>query len=182
MRPVVRTAAVGPRSLIAVCLLMLLLVAACNQPPGKTSIPATPTITSTTAGCAGTVLTNNEPPLWAQAGWSVTKGSPWPVPWAAADSGQAVAFVFAGRLVAGASPRVDGSSNKVLWELRDPVQFVVEGRPAGKSAPVVTVPGGPSIVDVPTPGCWTFRLIPSNHPDDVSTISLDVLPHGTKPN
>jgi hypothetical protein len=106
---------------------------------------------------------------------------PWPVPWTAADSGQAVAFVFAGRLVAGASPRVDGSSNKVLWVLRDPVQFTVEGRPSGQSTPVVTVPGGPSIVDVPTPGCWTFRLIPSNHPDQGSTISLEVLPHGTKP-
>jgi len=92
-----------------------------------------------------------------------------------------VAFVFAGRLVAGSSPRIDGSTNKVLWVLRDPVQFVVEGRPAGKPTPVVTVPGGPSIVDVPTPGCWSFRLIPSDHPDQVSSVSLEVLPHGTRP-
>jgi hypothetical protein len=169
------------RSLGGACLLMLLLAAACSQSSGKASVPPTPTLTSTTGGCAGTVLTTGEPPQWAQVGWSQTKGTPWPVPWTAAASGQAVAFLFAGRLVAGASPRVDGSNNKVLWELRDPVQFVVEGRPAGQSAPVVTVPGGPSIVDVPTPGCWTFRLIPSNHPDQVSTISLEVLPHGTKP-
>jgi hypothetical protein len=46
---------------------------------------------------------------------------------------------------------------------------------------VVTVPGGPSIVDVPTPGCWTFRLIPTNNGSQVSTISLEVLPHGTRP-
>jgi hypothetical protein len=103
------------------------------------------------------------------------------VPWTAAASGDAVAFVFAGRLVAGPSPRVDGSTNKILWVVREPVQFVVEGRPSGKATPVVIVPGGPSIIDVPTPGCWTFRLIPTNHASQVSTISLDVLPHGTTP-
>jgi hypothetical protein len=170
------------RSLVAACVLMLLLTAACSQSPGKASARPTPSFIATTGGCAGTVLTNSEPPLWAQGGWTHTNGTPWPVPWTAAASGQAVAFVFAGRLVAGPSPRVDGSSNKVLWVLRDPVQFVVEGRPSGESTPVVTIPGGPSIVDVPTPGCWTFRLIPSNHPEQVSTISLDVLPHGATPN
>jgi hypothetical protein len=35
---------------------------------------------------------------------------------------------------------------------------VVEGRPLGQSQPVLTIAGGPSIVDVPTAGCWTFRL------------------------
>jgi hypothetical protein len=160
---------------------MLFLAAACSQSPGKASLRPSPSSNSTAGGCAGTVVSNNEPPQWSQGGWSHTKGTPWPVPWTAAASGDAVAFVFAGRLVAGPSPRVDGSNNKVLWELREPVQFIVEGRPSGNSTPVVTVPGGPSIVDVPTPGCWTFRLIPANHPSQVSTISLDVLPHGTTP-
>ena len=85
-----------------------------------------------------------------------------------------------GRLVAGPSPRVDGSTNKVLWVLREASSFVVEGRPSGKSTPVVTVPGGPSIVDVPTAGCWTFRLLPGDG-SQASTISLDVLPHGATP-
>ena len=161
---------------------MLLLAVACNQPsarsapsPQVTAFPAT-----ATGGCAGTVLTNAEPPEWAQTGWTVKKDEPWPVPWASDAAGGAVAFVFATRLVAGASPRVDGSTNKVLWVLREAAPFVVEGRPAGKSAPVVTVPGGPSIVDVPAPGCWTFRLIPTDGAT-VSTISLEALPHGASP-
>ena len=135
---------------------------------------------SVAGGCAATVLTHAEPPQWAQSGWSVTKGAPWPVPWAMTTPGDAVAFLFATRLVAGPSPRIDGSTNKVLWVLREPRQFTVEGRPQGKSTPVITVPGGPSIVDVPSPGCWTFRLIPSDG-SGVSTISLEVLPHGARP-
>jgi hypothetical protein len=103
------------------------------------------------------------------------------VPWASAASGDAVAFVFATRLVAGASPRVDGSNNKVLWVLRDTGAFVVEGRPFGHSNPVVTVGGGPSIVDVPVPGCWSFQLIMQASGRHVRTINLDVLPTGTDP-
>jgi hypothetical protein len=98
-----------------------------------------------------------------------------------AESGDAVAFLFATRLVAGASPRVDGSSNKVLWVLRDPRAFVVEGRPLGKTNPVLRVAGGPSIVDAPLSGCWSFQLILQDSGRHVSTINLDVLPAGTDP-
>ena len=166
----------------AICALILLAVFACNQPPAATtSVSPSQAGQQVEGACAATVLTNAEPPVWSQSGWSHVKGTPWPVPWTAAGSGDAVAFVFAGRLVAGASPRVDGSTNKILWVLREPVPFVVEGRPSGKATPVVTVPGGPSIVDVPTPGCWTFRMIPTNDASRVSTISLEVLPHGSSP-
>ena len=165
-----------------ICALILLGTVSCNQPAAApASVSPSQAVHTLAGGCAGTVLTDSEPPGWSQGGWSHTKGTPWPVPWTAAASGDAVAFVFAGRLVAGPSPRVDGSTNKVLWELREPVQFIVEGRPAGKSTPVVTVPGGPSIVDVPTPGCWTFRLSPTNDASKVSTMSLEVLPHGATP-
>src|SRR5258708_14894398 len=63
-------------------------------------------------GCAGTVLTDAAPPAWAQGGWNVAKGRPWGVPWALGSGGQAVAFVFARELVAGASPPLDGTTNK----------------------------------------------------------------------
>jgi hypothetical protein len=166
----------------AVSAALMMLAIACNQPAGGPAAAHSSQSPETAAGgCAGTVLTNAEPPQWAQSGWTVTKGSAWPVPWTSDASGDAVAFVFATKLVAGASPRVDGSANKVLWVLREAGPFVVEGRPAGQSAPVVTVPGGPSIVDVPTPGCWTFRLIPNDR-SRVSTISLEALPHGSRPN
>ena len=59
---------------------------------------------------------------------------------------------------------------------------MVEGRPLGQSQPVVTVQGGPSIVDVPAAGCWTFRLLrESGGAPHTSVINLQVLPGGTLP-
>ena len=157
--------------------MMWLLVSGCTSSTQSAARPS-PTALAIVGGCAGTVLTAAEPPAWAQGGWSHVKGTPWPVPWAIATTGDAIAFVFAGELVAGSSPRSDGTQNKVLWVEKTPTAFTVEGRPLGQAAPVVTVPGGPSIVDVPSAGCWTFQLLQGKH---TSVINLDVLPTGTLP-
>ncbi len=94
----------------------------------------------------------------------------------------AVAFLFAGQLVAGVSPRVNGTNNKILWVAKDAEWgFLVEGRPLGRPTPIVSVAGGPSIVDVPTAGCWTFRLSSSSTGNQISTFNLEVLPTGTLP-
>lgn len=152
--------------------------------PAQVQLSPQPAGHSFNGGCAGTVLTDAEPPAWAQGGWSHTKGTPWPVPWAFGTDRTSVAYVFAKQLVAGASPRVDGSQNKVLWEAKDSpsgANVLVEGRPLGQSQPVVTIAGGPSITDVPTEGCWTFRLSWTSNGDHSSTINLQVLPAGTNP-
>jgi hypothetical protein len=157
--------------------LVVLLAGACSSSQ-PAAAKAGPSSQAFAGGCAGTVLTNAEPPAWAQGGWSHTPGTPWPVPWAMATPGDAVAFMFAKELVAGSSPRSDGSQNKVLWVVKDPTSFLVESRPLGQAQPVVTVAGGPSIVDVPTPGCWTFQLLRG---EQTSVINLQVLPAGTLP-
>ncbi len=126
-------------------------------------------------------MTDAEPPAWAQSGWSVAKGTQWPVPWALGTHGDTVAYVFATQLVAGVSPRVDGSNNKVLWEAKDASSLLVEGDPFGKQQPVVTIAGGPSITDVPTAGCWTFGLSWESNGRRTSTINLEVLPAGSRP-
>jgi hypothetical protein len=133
-------------------------------------------------GCAGTLLSDAVPPVWAQDGWA--KLTPWPVPWAFGTNNDTVAYLVATQLVAGVSPRVDGSQNKVLWEAKDSPSGAgvkVEGHPMGESQPVVTIAGGPSITDVPTPGCWTFRLSWGADGGHSSTINLEVLPSGTVP-
>jgi hypothetical protein len=168
---------------------LVVIVAACTISQSQsTQTPGTPsaaTFHTLAGGCAGTVLTDAEPPAWAQGGWNHQKGTPWPVPWAWGTDRDAVGFVFATQLVAGPSPRVDGSNNKVLWETKDfpsGSHVTVDGHPAGVPQPVVTVAGGPSIVDVPTAGCWIFRLSwTANNGSHSSTISLQVLPHGTLP-
>jgi len=179
-RQSVKTGMRGARCCVWVLLLML--VSGCSpQQAAKTTPQPGPTSNALAGGCAGTVVTEAEPPRWAQSGWSHTNGAPWPVPWAPSTSSNALAFLFARHLVAGASPRVDGSSNKVLWLLRDGAAFVVEGRPLGTSKPVVSVDGGRSIVDAPLPGCWSFQLIPRGSAKAVGTINLDVLPAGSDP-
>ena len=127
------------------------------------------------------MVTDSEPPTWALDGFT-HKGTPWAVPWALGTDGSAVAYVWARQLVAGTSPRADGSNNKILWLVKDkPSTSLIEGRPLGLSKPVVSVPGGPSIVDVPTAACWTFRVLWGAHNQNASTINLQVLAAGTLP-
>ena len=165
---------------------LLFLLAGCtsSQPPPQVKASPSAPAHNFAGGCAGTVLTDAEPPVWAQGGWTHTKGTPWGVHWALGTQGNTVAYVFATQLVAVQSPRADGTSNKILWESRDNPSgdgVLVEGRPLGQSQPIVTVAGGPSTVDVPTPGCWTFRLTWSANGQQTSTINLEVLPAGTLP-
>jgi hypothetical protein len=166
---------------VAVAVLLGAGAGACT-PAQSAQVEPSPTVTHTFAGgCAGTVLTDADPPVWAQGGWNVVKGQPWGVPWALGTGGQAVAYLFARQLVAGNSPRVDGTNNKILWVAKgNPANFAVEALPPGGTQAVVTVNGGPSIVDVPSPGCWTFRLSWGSAPA-TSTINLDVLPAGSHP-
>jgi hypothetical protein len=168
-------------------LLMLLMGGCTSSPAGPAQVQPSPraSVRSFAGGCADTVLTDAVPPVWAQGGWSHTNGTPWPVPWALGTQGTTVAYLFATQLVAGRSPRVDGSQNKVLWEAKaypSGANVVVEGHPFGQSRPVVTVAGGPSITDVPTAGCWTFRLSwRSSGQQYSSNINLQALPAGTTP-
>jgi len=133
--------------------LILLLAGGCTSSPTPTA-RARPSPTATVhtyaGGCAGTILTYAIPPVWAQGGWT-NPAAPWWVPWAFGTSKTTVAYLFATQLVAGTSPRVDGSNNKVLWEAKDHPSgggVTVVGHPLGQSQPVVTIAGGPSITDL----------------------------------
>jgi len=101
------------------------------------------------------------------------------------SGGNAVAFLFAIQLVAGGSPRSDGTNNKVLWVVQDAAlsNFVVKGHPLGNSEPTIEVAGGPSIVDPPSDGCWAFQLswTADGQRQRTSAINLDVLPKGSLP-
>jgi hypothetical protein len=170
------------RTVIGLAVAALLSAGACTPAQSAHAQPS-PIATHTFAGvCAGTVLTDSEPPVWAQGGWNAAQGQPWAVPWALGSGGHVVAFLFARELVAGTSPRVDGTNNKVLWVAQGASpNFVVAGTPAGATRPVVAVNGGPSIVDVPTAGCWSFRLRWGVNQATSSMINLQVLPTGSKP-
>jgi hypothetical protein len=106
------------------------------------------------------------------------------VPWAFGTGNDTIAYLFATELVAGSSPRIDGTSNKVAWEAKDSPSgggIAIQAHPLGQTQPVLTMAGGPSIVDVPTAGCWTFQLSWGASGTHSSTINLEVLPTGTHP-
>jgi hypothetical protein len=168
---------------------LIILVGGCTSFQA-TQVKAGPGVPIRTfaGGCAGTVLTDAEPPVWAQAGWRHAKGTPWPVRWAFGTHDTTVAFLFSTVLVVGSGPRVDGSYNKVTWVAKgdyptgDFENIAIEVRPLGESQPVLTNAGDASVADLPKPGCWTFRLSWIAHgQQQVSTINLEVLPAGALP-
>jgi hypothetical protein len=168
--------------------LLIILGGGCGSSQA-TQVRASPRVPIRTfaGGCAGTVLTDAEPPLWAQTGFA--KLRPWPVPWAFGTADTTVAFVFSTVLVAGSGPRVDGSYNKVGWVAKGDypsgnTSIAIEVHPLGESQPVLTssADANVSVVDLPRPGCWTYRLSWVAHgQQQVSTMNLEVLPAGTRP-
>jgi hypothetical protein len=71
------------------------------------------------------------------------------------------------------SPPLQGRNNKILWVSRIPLtgdRLVIRATLAGGTrTATMFVPGGPgpSIIDVPAPGCWTFHLSWSGHTDEL---------------
>jgi hypothetical protein len=174
------------RSGIAASVLILLLGGCTSPQTAQVTASPSAAIHTLTGGCAGTVLTDAEPPVWAQSGFQA-KGTPWPVPWAFGTQNTAVAFVFSKVLVAGSGPRVDGTYNKVRFVAKADypngyMNVAIEARDLGESQPILTFTNAGSAGDFPKPGCWTFRLTWTAHRQaQVSTINLEVLPAGTMP-
>ena len=94
--------------------------------------------------------------------WAAPAGAPGDLPAVAAHEGNLVGVLFGNPLLA--PPVERGRQNKILWIVREPREgsdLVLTLRPS-RGDPVVTRepadsgPGEiyPSIVDVPTAGCW----------------------------
>ncbi len=106
-------------------------------------------------------------PTWARGGF--TDPSP-TSPFAISKDGQMVAIIFADPLRSPA--KVGMPSNKILWVSKDATSanstLRISGRIEGGTATMqATVAGGPgpSIIDVPSAGCWQFNLSWGTHRD-----------------
>jgi hypothetical protein len=135
------------------------------KPATVASAPSAPT------SCNGTVTSQGGvPPGWVDVagGHNNPTGVPFTV-----DQAQTVAgFVFGYPLRAG---HPDNPANKILWVVRLPrggSELTITGHPLGAATPVVKVvqpansgPGEiyPSIVDMPTAGCWVLDLAWGTH-------------------
>jgi len=179
--------AIAPHGLTALAVVLVLMTgcsaASATRLPSPSAAVLPQQSQAAPGGCAGTRVTVGGVP----ASWAGFSGAG-VVPWAMGAPPDALAYLFATQLVA-EGLRPDGSSNKVLWVTRGLSRdLTIVGRPLGRSQPVVTVGGQvvngnqlPSLVDVPTPGCWSFVVSWIRGSRQTSTIDLDVLPAGTLP-
>jgi hypothetical protein len=88
------------------------------------------------------------------------------------EAGSIVAILWAPR-DALHSPPLHGRNNKILWVAADAPPgnpLVIKATLAGGTrTATLSVPGGPgpSIINLPAPGCWTFHLSWSGHTDEL---------------
>jgi hypothetical protein len=159
-----------------------LLVAACtsnshssarSEPSAARASAAQPGTAQAAAaasnGCAGQPPVSPLP-VWARSGFSPPDQA---IPHVTGEAGDIVAILWADR-DALHSPSLQGRSNKILWVSRIPPAapdpLVITATLAGGTRTViVSVPGGPgpSIIDLPAPGCWTLHLSWSGHTDEL---------------
>jgi hypothetical protein len=160
-----------------------LLVAACtgnSQPSARLQPPVAARAGAAQAGAAqaGAVTSNGcagQPPVsplpaWARSGFSPADQA---MPHVLGEAGNIVAILWASR-DALHSPPLQDRGNKILWVSRIPLTgpdpLVIKATLAGSArTATVSVPGGPgpSIIDLPAPGCWTLHLSWSGHTDEL---------------
>jgi hypothetical protein len=158
---------------VALSAALLCAAAGCTsggQPAAGTTLSTGTANRSASDGCAG------QPPVtplpaWARAGFTPADQA---MPHVMGQAGDIVAILWAPRDALHAPARPD-PHNKILWVSRVPVvapqDLVIRATLAGTGRAITqTVAGGPgpSYVDVPVPGCWTFHLSWSGHADQLS--------------
>jgi hypothetical protein len=116
-------------------------------------------------------------PEWARAGFS--DPSPSGIPYVLGDRGSILGVIFGHPLTA--PPPTTGRANKILWSSNPAADgpsgspdsaasndLRIDARLAGTTEVVHReVPGGPgpSIIDLPRPGCWHLTLTWAGHTD-----------------
>jgi hypothetical protein len=159
-----------------------LLVAACtsSSQPSERSQPPAVRASAAQAGTAHTgVVTSNgcagQPPVsplpvWARSGFHPANLA---MPHVMGEAGNIVAILWAPR-DALHSPSLQDRSNKILWVSRIPLvapePLVIRATLANSTrTTTVSVLGGPgpSIINLPAPGCWTLHLSWSGHTDEL---------------
>jgi len=147
-------------SAVRLAAIVVLLVSGCTAEPAA---PAPSPAPSPAPPCRSMVRTDALP-AWARTGFS-DDGSG--IPHVFGSSGRILGVLFGNPLTA--PPRPD-RANKILWVSRlpvtagDPLRITarLDGTAETESREVTGGPG-PSIIDLPRPGCWRLTLDWSGH-------------------
>ena len=141
----------------AVCAAILLCIVA--------AYAARPILGSARAGATAcrSQVRNGVLPVWARAGFSERKPR---MPHVMSTGGKLTAILWADPLL---SPRPKDHNNKILWvsrvathpgsDLRISAQRISGATPIGSAVGRSVMGGpGPSIINLPAPGCWRLTL------------------------
>jgi hypothetical protein len=160
-------------ALMVAAVAAMLVATACThggQAPAGSQPPASRAGGPAGNGCAGQPPVSALP-VWARSGFTPPDLA---MPHVMGRAGDIVAILWAPR-DALRSPALPDRANKILWVSRVPVvspgDLVIKATLAdGNRTITVTVPGGPgpSYVNAPAPGCWTFHLSWAGHTDQLS--------------
>ena len=140
---------------------------ACSTTPPPTSAPSAAAAAGGVPqlGCAADVAPALLPG-WARSGFAPPDQ---PVPFVLGERGTILGVLFGQPLSAPAAP---DRGNKILWVTRDPhppgpltITAALDGAVATLEVPEGP---GPSLVDLPTPGCWRLTLAWPDHTDRVA--------------
>lgn len=142
----------------------VVLVSACTTTPD--AAPPTPSL-SPLPDCSAQVHQNEQLPEWARSGFSGDARATY----AMSYGGQILGVLFGYPL---SQPPSEGRNNKILWVAgpasqapRDPSagpdsnDLLIDAQLNGRGEPVqrrIAGGPGPSIVDLPSPGCWRLSL------------------------
>ena len=147
---------------------IIVAATACSTtPPPPTSAPSAAAAAGGVPqlGCAADVAPAPLPG-WARSGFSPPDQ---PVPFVLGERGTILGVLFGQPLSAPAAP---DRGNKILWVTRDPhppgpltITAALDGAVATLEVPEGP---GPSLVDLPTPGCWRLTLAWPDHTDRVA--------------
>ncbi|MGV8964969.1 MAG: hypothetical protein ACOH2F_01700 [Cellulomonas sp.] len=145
--------------------LTLLTVTACTGAPSREVTPTAPASAAVELSCEGSVETGPLP-AWAQVGFTPPDQ---PIAHVSGESGDIVGVIFGDPL---AAPPVADRNNKILWVARTggaPLRIHASLNGASLAADREVVGGpGPSTIDMPEAGCWTFALTWGENQDRVA--------------
>ena len=137
---------------------------AADHGPSATTSSTTPP--GLTAGCR-TSYSSKVLPRWARSGFSDPS-----VPYVLGDKGNMAAIVWVSHHPL-AAPPVASKNNKILWVPRigaadGPLQIRAALKGTGQTVTRTIDPApGPSVIDLPSPGCWSFDLTWGHHHDQL---------------
>jgi hypothetical protein len=165
---------------IATAVILAAALAACS-PAGHSAAPwhkgrgALPSASTGPVTAVGCLARRNDGPLpvWARGGFHPPGMS---IGHVMGVRGDIVAILWGGPKTSLFAPPRKHQNNKILWVARPPlpvmsvspltIQATLNGTHLAARRELPTGPG-PSIVDLPAPGCWTLNLSWAGHQDQL---------------